>query len=517
MKIPRPLYVTKLNASKNDAARLFASCLMLLALLSALGPSGHGAVSLPTQHDALSLTVNPDRSVGVSWTTTSSLSSLTQNVSTFFTPGYSIHSSSNFSQQSNAVVQTSKIQYQLPPSGVNILNSISLTATQTGLTSQGSLTVSTNVPQSSINGTFSTSPAKVHLNATALIYFSSTFFTGTFLANQTAFQKIWNKTFANNTWTDHIVGQIQNGTRQAIKVTAFNGTLNSINANSVSISLGFVAIPSQPSTDFVTAFEGFLAAAGTPLPAGVDSIIRSALSLETGETLSLTYTGGSTPTIVINSTTNYVADLDAQVNRLKSQYFQLIFSGVPVGTIIPASFLFLNSTSVTLSQMSTTSDLDLSAGTSSMSLKGLILKPPTVGSNANFTIPGLFQTLGKTPAPGVNFTLIGGSDSSNQVKIIVPPGTPQASSTGSNSATWTNLQDASTLSAVEFQVQPLPNSILAFLVSPIGLAIDAIVAIAIVAGVVLYLAKRRGSKTPLPMTSGPTASPGLGPGPAPTP
>jgi hypothetical protein len=124
--------------------------------------------------------------------------------------------------------------------------------------------------------------------------------------------------------------------------------------------------------------------------------------------------------------------------------------------------------------------------------------------------------MGKTPAPGVNFTLIGGSDSSNQVKIVVPSsGTPQPNSMTSTSATWTNLQDASTLSAVEFQVQPLPNSFLTFLVSPIGLAIEAIVAIAIVAAVVLYLAKRRASKTPLPMTSGATPSPSLAPGPAP--
>lgn len=76
--------------------------------------------------------------------------------------------------------------------------------------------------------------------------------------------------------------------------------------------------------------------------------------------------------------------------------------------------------------MSTTSNLDLSAGTSSTSLNGLLLKPPTVGSNTNFTIPGLFQTIGKTPSPGVNFTLIGGSDSSNQLKIVVPPGDSSA-------------------------------------------------------------------------------------------
>jgi hypothetical protein len=403
----------------------------------------------------------------------------------------------------------------LPPQAINFFNSITLTATQTGLTSQGSLSISTNVPTSSISGTFSTSPTKVRLNATALLYFSPTFFVGTLLANQTIFQKIWNKTFANNTWTDHIVGQIQNATRQVIKVTAFNGTLNSMNTNSVSISLGFIAIPSQQSTDFVTAFESLLSTTSTPLPAGVDSIIRSALNLETGETLSLTYTGGSTPTIVINSTTNHVADLDAQLNKLKTQYFQLILSAVPAGTVIPASFLFLNSTSVTVSQMSTTIDLDLGAGTSSMSLKGLILKPPTVGSNTNFTIPGLFQTLGKTPSPGVNITLVGGSDSTNKIKIVVPGGATQPSGTTPTSATWSNLQDASTLSSVEFQVQPLPNSFLAFLVSPVGIAIEAIVAIAIVAAVVLYMAKRRSSRAPLPTTAGPTLSPGVGPGPAP--
>src|SRR5437879_13841121 len=95
---------------------------MLLALFSSFGSFGYGAgsLSLPVQHDALALTVNPDKSVGVSWTTTSSFGSLVQNVSSLFTPGYAIHSSSSFSQQSGAVVQTSTIQYQLPPASVNV-------------------------------------------------------------------------------------------------------------------------------------------------------------------------------------------------------------------------------------------------------------------------------------------------------------------------------------------------------------------------------------------------------------
>src|SRR3989442_2268215 len=122
--------------------------------------------------------------------------------------------------------------------------------------------------------------------------------------------------------------------------------------------------------------------------------------------------------------------------------------------------------------------------------------------------------MGKTPSPGVNFTLIGGSDTSNEVKIVLPAGTPQPSSTTSNSATWTNLQDASTLSAVEFQVQPLPNSLLAFLISPLGIPVEAILAIALVAAVILYIAKSRQAKTPMPITPRPRPFAGLGPSPA---
>ena len=502
-----------MNVSKRDTARFLASGLMFLAMFSSIGSFGHGqtSLSLPVQHDSLALTVKPDKSVGVGWNTTSFLGTITQNVSSLFTPGYTIHSSSSFSQQSNAVVQTSTVQYQLPPPAVSILNSISLAATQTGLTGSGSLTITTNVPTSIITATFSTNLTQVKVNATAQLYFSQSFFGGTFLANQTAFQTEWGHTFGNMSWTDMIASQIQNATNRFVTVTAFNGTVTYPTATSASVKMGFVAIPSQSGTDFVTVLDSIL----TPLGGtGLDPMIRSTLNLQTGETVNLTY-NGSTYTLTLQSTTTYVSDLDAQVNKLKQQYLQPLLAAFPAGTA-PAFLLFLNSTSVTISQMSTTSDLDLSAGTSQMSLKGLLLKPPTLGSNTNFTIPELFQTLGKTPAPGVNFTLVGGSNATYQVKILVPAGTPQPSSTTSNSATWTNLQDASTLSAVQFQLQHLPgNGLLAFLVSPIGIAIEAIAAIAVVAGVILYMAKRRAAKTPLPMTSGPTPSPGLGPSPAP--
>jgi hypothetical protein len=501
-----------LNGSRGDTARLLALGLTLLVLFSSTGSYGHGAVSLslPVQYNALALTVNPDRSVAVSWTTMSSIAALTRNVSSLFTPGYVIHSFSNFSQQSSAVVQTSRVEYQLPPPAVSVVNSINLTATRIGITSSGSLTITTYVPTTTVTATFVTSATQVKVNATAQLNFSQSFFAGTPLASQTAFQTAWNHTFGNRTWTDRIANQIENATKHSVTVSAFDGTVTYPIASSATVKIGFIAVPYPTGTDFVTVLENILSPFGGT---GLDQIFRSALNLQTGETLNLTYKG-STYTLTLQSTTTYVSDLDAQVNKLKTQYFQRLLALFPARTA-PASWLFLNATTITVSQMSTTSDLDLSAGTSANSLKGLILKPRTVGSNTNFTIPGLFQAMGKTPAPGVNFTLTGGSDNTNQVKIVVPVGTPQPSSTTSNSATWTNLQDASTLSAVEFQVQPLPNSFLAFLVSPIGLAIDAIVAIAIVVGVLLYAAKRRASKAPVPMTSGPTASPGLEPGRAP--
>jgi hypothetical protein len=461
------------------------------------------------------LTVNPDRSVGVGWNTTSTLGNITQTTGSLFTSGYSIHSTSSFQQRSSDVLQTTTVQYQLPTPAVNVFNSISLTATQTGLTGSGSLTITTNVPTSTITATYSTTPTQIKVNATAQLYFSQTYFGGTFLANQTIFQSNWTSTFGSSAWTEQIADQIENATLNFVTVTAFNATLNSINSTSATVSIGFVAVPTQSGADFVMVLESILATSGgAQFSTGLDPILRSALNLETGETVNLTY-NGSTYTLTLQSITTYVSDLDAQVNKLKEQYLQPLLAVFPVGTA-PASLLFLNATSVTISQMSTTSNVDLSAGTSSTSLKGLLIRPPTVGSSTNFTIPGFFQTLGTIPAPGLNFTLVGGSDGTNEVKIVVPSGTPQPTSTTSNSATWTDLQDASALSTVQFQVQPVPSSgLLAFLVSPIGIAIEAVIAIAVVAGIILYMARRRAAKTPLPMTSGPTPSPGLGPSPPP--
>ena len=480
-----------------------------------MGPSAKAPLSpimaspsLGLQHYSVGLTVNPDRSVGVGFNTSQTFPP--QNATSVLTPGYAIHSSSSFSQQSNAVVQTSTVRYQLPPFAVNIVNSITLTASQAGLTGQGSLTITTNVPTSTISVTYSTTPTKVQANAAATLYFSQTFFAGTFLANQTAFQKQWASTFANTTWTSMIKSQIQNATK-GVTVTTFAGTVTYPSTSSASVSISFVAQPTLSTADFVTVFENALTS-GTTLPSTLDSIVRSAVNLETGESLTLSYSS-STNTIVLQSTTNYVSDLDARINSLKNQLFQFVFSLAPAGTVYPASILFLNSTSVTVSGISTTSDLDLSAGTSQMTFKGLVIRPPTADSNTNFTIPKLFQLLGGVPAPKVNITLIGGSNSTYQVKIVVPAGTPAPSSMTANSDTWTNLQNSTMLQAVRFTLVRLPASLLDILLSPIGIAVWAIAAAAIAAGVILYIRRRRATLQ-VPVTSpGPTPAPGLGPSP----
>src|SRR2546426_7943165 len=297
-----------MNVSKRDTARFLASGLMFLAMFSSIGSFGHGqtSLSLPVQHNSLALTVKPDKSVGVGWNTTSFLGTITQNVSSLFTPGYTIHSSSSFSQQSNAVVQTSTVQYQLPPPAVSIFNSISLTATQTGLTGSGSLTITTDVPTSIITATFSTNPTQVKLNATAQLRFSQQFFAGTPLANQTAFQTAWGHTFGNMSWTRMITQQIQNATLHFVTVTAFNGSVTYPTLTSATVSIGFVAVASPLGSDFVTVLENILTPFGGT---GSVPIIRAALKLQTGGALNLTY-NGSTETLTLHSTTNYVSDLD---------------------------------------------------------------------------------------------------------------------------------------------------------------------------------------------------------------
>ena len=510
-----------MSVSNRDKARVLAVGL-LLTLSFTIFPSGTGQVS-PTnfailQNNSLALTINPERSVGVAWNTTATLPSgpTPPNINGLFPSGYKIHSSSSFSQQSNAVVQTSTVQYQLPAQLGAFVNTISLTANQTGLTGQGSLTISTSIPSSSINVTYFTSLTKVEVNASAQVSLGSPISVGplSFLANQTAFNNKWTSTFGNKTWTGLIITQIQNATNHLVTVTAFNGTLTFPNTTTAKVSIGFVAQPSSTAaTDFVIVLEKILAGTMTPFPSGLDSIIRSALSLETGETLALSYTS-STNTLIVNSTTKYVSDLDLQVNNLKDQFFQLSLSLAPTGMITPATVLFLNSTYVTVSQISITSDFDLSTFASSMTLKGLFFKPPTVGSNTNFTIPGMFKTIGKVPSPGVNLTLVGGSNATYQVKIIIPSGTPAPSSTTANSATWTNVQDASTLSAVRFMLVPISGGLLAFLISPTGIAIEAIGAAAIAGGIVLFLRTRR-AKALVPITTpGPEPTRGLGPSPA---
>jgi len=488
-----------------------------------VSPPGHGATSSTAHQDSLLFTVNPNKSVAIGWNTTTSFP-INQSISSLFSPGETIQSSTQFTQQSNAVVETTNVQYQFPPQiytqpPYSLLDSVSLSATEANNSTSGSLTITTGLAVQNANVVFATSPNRISANATAQIYFSPSsqqIFNGTLLANQTIFKSIWLKTFQNTTWTDNIKSQIENATSHSLTVEVFGGTATYPDTTSANVSITFVAIPSGSSIDFISAYEQALATSGASLPAGIDSIIRSAVKLVTGESLNLTYTG-PTGKLVIQYTTNYVKDLDAQLNSIKNQFFELILNVQPVGTITPQE-RFLNSTSITVSKTSTTSSLDLHSGTYSTTLNGFVINPPVnATSNDNFTIPGLFQTLGSVPfsAPGINITLAGGSDSTNQVKIVVPAETHPPTSTTSNSATWTNVMNASELRNVRFLVQPLPFSFFAFLTSPTGFAVEAIIAAAVVAGVVLYARKRRAKMPPQFTPSGPTSAPGFGPSPAP--
>ncbi len=518
-----------MSVANRERARLLTLSLLSLAVLSSICISGNGASLLPSpvptlQRNSLAFTVQPDRSVKVGWNTTTTLPSSTipKNVTSLFPPGYAIHSTSSFSQRANAVVQTSTTQYQLPTQAVyqpplSSVSSITFTANQTatptGPSGQGSLRIDTypNVPVTNMLVSYNYDVTHVHVSASAQLHFSSSY--SGFLSSQAAFNATWKATFVNSTWTDLIKSQIQNATGHAIKVTNFSGTVTYPDGLSANVSITFDGIPSANATDFVAAFEQALTSMGAVVPAGLDSILRSALALSTSESLSLTYSG-STRTVVLQSTTNYVADLDSQVNSLKDRFFQLILSLVPAGTVLPVWVSFVDSTSVTVSQISTTSDLDLNASTTRMTFQGLILKPPTVGSNTNFTIPGLFQTVGAVPQPAVNITLVGGSNATYSVKVVVPSGTLAPSSTTANSATWTNVHNATVLSAVRFELVATPSSFLALLTSPPALALEGVAAVAVAAGVLLLLRRRRRLAPP---AAGPVMGPAPTPEPGPTP
>jgi hypothetical protein len=452
-------------------------------------------------------------------------SSSFQNASSLFPPGYAIQSTSSFSQQANAVVETTNVQYLLPTKlNQNLsqfINSISFTASQTGLSGQGSLKISTTLlsPVENVNVTYTTSSSQIIVNASALVQFSSSY-AGTSLnqfSNYTSFNANWTATFGSASWRDPIVTQIQNSTGHILTVTAFNGTLTPApDFKTAIVKIGFVGVASGAPT-FVGAITNLLNTLPPALQSGLANIIQSVLNLETGETVTMTYTGTS-GVVTYTSTTNYVSNLDLQLNQIKGQFFQLLFN-TDAALASDPTVSFLNATSVTVSKISTKTSLDLNAGTESTSLSGLMINPKLgIGStNTNFTIPGLFQLLGKVPVPtpGVNITIIGGSDSSNQVKIVVPASTRPPDSTTSNSATWTNVMNASELQNVQFVVQALPFSFLAFLTSTPGFILEAIIAAAVIAGVALYARKRR-SRMPTPLTpSGPSTTPGFGPSPAP--
>jgi hypothetical protein len=494
--------------------------LLIVALFSTISPAGHAATSpsASVQHDALVFTVNPDKSVGIDWNTTT-YSSILQNQSSVVPAGSPIRYSSSFAQQSSGLVETTTFQYAVPQQVYtnlvfNSINSINLTASKTGQTEQGSLTFTSNLPLQQLTILFTVTPSEINANATSQIIFSSySPYNETPFANETIWNNTWSKTFGNQTYTDTIASQIQNSTAQILYVKNLNGT-NTPTPSSTTAVVKFIAVPGGAATSFLAAFENIVNPF-TKNPTALDNLIQSVQNLVTGETTSLTYSA-ATKIVNFKSTITFVSDLDAQINSIKNQYLQLILNKTGPN---PPQDTFLNSTSVTLSKSSMTSNIDLNAGTYTTSLSGTSVNPQVVAaSNNNFTIPGMFQTVGSSQphGSGLNITLVGGSDSNNQVKVVVPTGTQLPSSTTSNSATWLNVQNASALMNVQFQIQPKPFSLITFLTSTTGFVIEGIIAALVIAGIAVAVRKRH-SKTSMPVTpSGPTTTPGFGPSPAPT-
>jgi len=495
--------------------------LLLLAILSTMSPSGHAA-TLPlssVQSDSLNFTINPDQTVGINWNSTT-YSSILQNQSAAFPPGDAIHSSSSFSKQSSGIVETTSFQYTMPQqtisAGLFAINSLNLTASQTGSTEQGSVTISTSLPVQQLTVLFTKTPSKMSANATAQVAFaSSSIYLVTPFANQTIWDSTWAKTFGNQTYTDHIANEIQNSTDQTLFVKNLNST-NVSSPNSATTTIEFVVIPGGSATSFLAAFENTVLkpifSKNPNMLTGVENVIQSALNLVTGETVSLTYSN-STTIVNFKFTITFVSDLDAQLNSIKSQYFALLNK-----TMTTPQDTFLNQTSITVSGMSMQSNLDLNSGTYNSNLIGTVITPPVVGSAKNFIIPGLFTTVGSTKSSGtgMNITLTGGADSSNQVEVVVPTGTALPTSKTSDSATWLNVRNASELMNIQFQVQPKPFSLITFLTSTTGFVIEGVVGAIVIAGVAVALRKRH-SRTSIPVTpSGPTSTPGFGPSPSPT-
>ena len=130
--------------------------LVLIALFATIALAGHAGVQQPTtgHQNSLLLTINPDKSVVIDWNTTTYSSQL-QNISRFFPSGYAFQSSTTFSQQGNAVIETTKALYQLPI-GFQYLSMFS--------------------PIRHINIVHSSSSNRVSVNASAQVYFSSTLY-----------------------------------------------------------------------------------------------------------------------------------------------------------------------------------------------------------------------------------------------------------------------------------------------------------------------------------------------------
>lgn len=145
-------------------------------------------------------------------------------------------------------------------------------------------------------------------------------------------------------------------------------------------------------------------------------------------TVTYTKTSGM---IVETATCHLVSNLDSRFEVIKKDWLSYMNMTGPKGQ-------FLNQTIFTVSALNIQQTFTNSY--SWQQVTGISALPPTVTVSNGFKEFGLFNYTGYMSSP-LNFTLVGGSNGTNTVKIILPAGAPTPTTSSPGMDTWKNFQN----------------------------------------------------------------------------
>ncbi len=294
-----------------------------------------------------------------------------------------------------------------------------------------------NSPLNDLLFSYTANNTKTVLSAGVNVTFNPSL-VGTPLENQTAFQSFYDKILNNATLHNNLIQNIKTATNSTIQLEPFIVPMT-INSAGAQLSVKLVFDGNLPR---------FLSTAGmicSGLPPDtcktVNRIYNETQALLVSSQYTITYTKAS-GAIIGQGTTILVGDLDARVNHIKSD----ILSLTPPADR-KSQWQFLNSTTLTVSGISFQAGFNPQSYQGTFS--GLLIQPPTVDTSSGFQIPGLFN---QTNFGGVNFTLVGGSNSTHAIKLIIPSGVPAPNATTVNSVTWYNIRNLTSFMQITFQI-----------------------------------------------------------------